>query len=970
MLQDTHPAEVSHVDTEALARELASRIKGEVRFDAGSRALYATDGSNYRQPPLGVVIPRDAQDVIQAVAIARQHGAPILSRGTGTSLAGQCCNTAVILDMSKYMNEIIELNPEEGWARVQPGVILDSLREEARQHKLTFAPDPATHTHNTLGGMIGNNSCGIHSVMGGRTADNIIELDVLTYDGERMSVGETSEEELERIIAEGGRRGEIYRRMKEIRDAHAEEIRKRYPDIPRRVSGYNLDDLLPEKGFHIGRALVGSESTLVVVLEAKVRLIYSPPERVTVVLGYEDIYRAGDHIPEVMKHDPVGCEGIDEGLIEDMKSKGLHAEDIQYLPEGKGWLLVELGAETIEEAERHAYKMMAALEATKNAPSTKLYEPDMAAKVWEIREAGLAATAHVPNNPDTWPGWEDSAVPPDRVGEYLRELRKLFNKYGYACDLYGHFGQGCIHTRIDFILDTAEGIRQYRAFVEEAADLVSRFGGSYSGEHGDGQARGELLPKMYGEELVNVMREFKAIWDPDWKMNPGKVIDPYKLDDNLRLGANYNPPEPETWFSFPEDDGSFNKATLRCVGVGKCRVLGGQTMCPSFMATREEKYTTRGRARLLFEMQQGEVLTDGWQSEAVKDALHLCLACKGCKSDCPVNVDMATYKAEFLAHYYEKKKRPINAYAFGMIDQWSRIASRFPGLTNFVTHTPPLSGALKRFIDMPLEREVPKYAPETFKGWFRKRGGSKAGARGRVILWPDTFNNFFLPGTARSAVEVLEAAGYQVEVPEAHVCCGRPLYDFGMLDRAKRLLVHAMGLLEKPIQEGVPVIGLEPSCTAVFRDELLNLFPHDPQAKRLGKQTYTLGEFLAAKADGFQPPQLARRALVHGHCNHKAIMGMDGEQKILDALGLDYQVLQSGCCGQAGSFGYEAGEKYEVSVKAGERVLAPAVRDATDDTLIIADGFSCREQIKHLTRRRALHLSEVLAMAMRGAPPE
>ncbi len=952
----------SGVDVDALAQRLRDTLRGEVRFDDGSRALYATDASNYRQVPIGVVVPRDAEDVIATVAAAREYGAPVLSRGGGTSLAGQCCNVAVIMDMSKYMNKIIEIDPGRQIARVQPGVVLDDLRNAAEEFHLTFAPDPSTHDHNTLGGMIGNNSCGVHSVMGGRTSDNIHALDILLYDGTRLEVTETSDQLLQQIIDGGGRVGAIYERLRSLRDRYADQIRERYPDIPRRVSGYNLDDLLPEQGFHVARALVGSESTCVTVLEATVRLIPSPPERVVLALGYPDIYCAGDHVPEIMKHGPIGLEGIDEGLVRDMQQVNLHTDDLKYLPEGEGWLVVEFGDQSKERAIQRARQTMDELAKDDNSPSMHLFtEDDQQKRIWEVRESALGATAHIPDQPVTWPGWEDSAVPPERVGEYLRDLRKLFEKYGYKCDLYGHFGQGCIHTRIDFQLDTAEGIRNYRSFVEEAANMVVRYNGSLSGEHGDGQARGELLPRMYGEELMEAFREFKRIWDPDWKMNPGKVIDADGVDQNLRLGNHYDSPTLETVFRFPQDENSFSRAMLRCVGVGKCRRHEGGTMCPSYRVTRDEQHSTRGRAHLLFEMLRGDVLTDGWRSEPVREALDLCLACKGCKGDCPVDVDMATYKAEFLHHYYKGRLRPRQAYAFGMIDTWSRYAAHMPRLVNFFTQTPGLSTVSKKLAGMPQQRRVPKFAPQTFKQWFAERAPAQENAK-QVILWADTFNNYFHPQVARSAVQVLEAAGYQVRVPQQHLCCGRPLYDFGMLDRARSYLQNVMDTLRDAIDDGVPIVGLEPSCVSVFRDELGNLFPDSELAHRLQEQSHTLGEFLEQKAR-WRPPKLQRQAVVHAHCHHKSILGVDSERRLLDRMGLDYQWRDDGCCGMAGSFGFEQ-HKYQVSIDIGERGLLPAVRAAADTTLLITDGFSCREQISQTTDRRAHHLAEVLAMAL------
>jgi Fe-S oxidoreductase len=587
--------------------------------------------------------------------------------------------------------------------------------------------------------------------------------------------------------------------------------------------------------------------------------------------------------------------------------------------------------------------------------------------LWEVRESGLGATAFVPGEPDTWPGWEDSAVAPEKLGGYLRELRALYDKYQYNPALYGHFGQGCVHCRVDFDLTSRDGIRKWRSFLEEATDLCAKYGGSFSGEHGDGQARAEFLHKMFGEELIQAFREFKSIWDPDWKMNPGKIVDPYRVDENLRLGADYHPWDPPTHFRYPEDHGSFAHAALRCVGIGKCRRKSSDqpdddTMCPSFMVTHEERHTTRGRAHHLWEMLHGDVITNGWWDENVKDALDLCLACKGCKGDCPVNVDMATYKAEFLSHYWEGHVRPRQAYAFGLIDQWARIASVWPGLINLVTQTPVLRDAAKLAAGMPLARRIPEFAPETFRRWFKKRNAISTRGNGDVILWPDTFNNYFFPDTAQAATEVLESAGFNVRIPDSHLCCGRPLYDYGFLDRAKQYLRRILRTLAPEIDAGMPVIVLEPSCASVFRDELPNLFPDNPLATKLTQQTFLLSEFLQKKAENWKPARLARKAFVQGHCHHKSVLKFDDENSILQKLGLDYKVLAAGCCGMAGSFGFEA-DKYRVSVDIGERVLFPAVREAARDTIIVADGFSCREQISQQTERHALHLAEVIRMA-------
>lgn len=973
-----------NVNAKALEKELKEIVTGEVRFDEGSRALYSTDASNYRQIPIGVVLPQTEEDIINTINICRKYDAPILSRGGGTSLAGQCCNVAVMMDMSKYYNKVLHIDKEKKLVTVQPGIVLDEMRHTTeRKAGLTFGPDPATHSHCTIGGMLGNNSCGVHSVMaqfegyGARTSDNTETITVVTYDGIKIKAGPTSDEEYEQIQMEGSRKAEIYKKMRELRDKYADVIRKKFPNIPRRVSGYNLPALLPENGFNVAHALVGSESTLVTIVEATMKLITTPKVRSLLVLGYPSLPDSGYAVPEILKHKPIGLEGLDDLLIEFMRRKGLNVNDIPLLPEGNAWLMVEFGGDSKEDSDNKAKALMDELKKKGNPPTMSLFDdPEQENKLWEVRESGLGATAWVPGEPNGGPGWEDSAVDPMCVGDYLKDLRALFDKYGYKPSIYGHFGQGCIHCRVGFDFLSKDGIEKYKQFTIEAAHLVVKYGGSLSGEHGDGQARGDLLDIMYGKELVEVFNEFKSIWDPQWRMNPGKIVNTYGQTNDLRLGVDYNPPQLKTHFKFPDDAFSWERITLKCVGVGNCRRHEGGVMCPSYMVTREEMHSTRGRSRLLYEMLHGDVLKGGWRDENVKEALDLCLACKGCKGDCPVNVDMATYKSEFLSHYYEKKLRPRTAYVFGWIYWWSRIASLMPDVVNFFMHAPVISGIIKTLAGIAPQRKMPKYAERTFKSWFFERQKEKnqkskikdksngTGYKKRVILWADTFNNYFLPQTLVAGVEVLEAAGFEVIVPKQSLCCGRPLYDFGMLYTAKKMLIQIMDTLHDEIKDGVPIVGLEPSCVAVFRDELHNLFPHDEQATRLSKQVFTLGEFLEKKAPGFKVPQLKQKAVVHGHCHHRSIMKMDCEKKVLDKTGLDYKVLPTTCCGMAGYFGYEKGAHYDVSIKAGEQLLLPKVREADDSTIIIADGFSCREQIDQETDRKGMHLAQVLQMGL------
>jgi FAD/FMN-containing dehydrogenase/Fe-S oxidoreductase len=952
---------------DGLAADLRARVRGEVQFGAGDRALYATDSSNYRQLPIGVVRPLDTDDLAETVLVCRDHDAPLTLRGGGTSLAGQATNAAVVVDVSRHLNRIVELDPERRLARVQPGVVLDDLRSAAAAHGLTFGPDPATHDRCTLGGMLGNDSCGAHSIMAGRTSDNVESLDVLTYDGLRLTVGRTADDELARLCAEEGRRGEIYRSLCSLRDRNAPLIRERFPKLPRLVSGFALGALLPECGFDVARSLVGTEGTCVTILEATVRLVPSPPARALAVLGYADVFEAADRTPEVMSTQPIGLEGFDDRLVEACRRKRLNLAAIDLLPPGVGWLLVEFGAATAKEAESKARR--AARRFGRDRARVVLDSAEQAA-MWNLRESAVGATAVVPGKPATYPGWEDSAVPPERLGAYLRELDALIGGYGFERTFYGHFGDGCLHLRTEFDFRSTEGLRAFRAFVEEAADLVVRHGGSLSGEHGDGQARGELLPRMFGPEIVTAFREFKSIWDPRGRMNPGKVVDALPLDADLRPALTLA--DPATIFAFAADGGSLSRALARCVGVGKCRRESGGAMCPTYQATHEERHSTRGRARLLWEMLEGEAITNLWRSDEVAEALDLCIACKSCKNDCPVQVDIATYKAEFMAHHYAGRIRPRAAYSMGLIHWWAHLAHIAPGLANSVGAAPGISGLAKLVAGVDRHRQLPRFADRTFRRQLPDGVPDLGGARSeerRVVLFADTFTDGFVPSQGLSALRVLRAAGFSVEVPRANLCCGRPLYDRGFLKQARRLLGRVLDAFEPELDSGVPVVVLEPSCEAVFHDELPNLFPGDPRAGRLDELAVSLGAFVQAHSEEFDaalPGRIPREAILHGHCHQKATVGMAAEEAVLRSIGLEPTQPEPGCCGMAGAFGFERGEHYELSMAIGERRLLPAVRSAAQDTLLIADGFSCREQIVQSTGRRGLHLAEVLELSLNG----
>ena len=948
--------------------ELRRSIDGEVRADNAALALYAADASVYRQVPLGVVIPRHEGDVMRTLALARENRLPILARGGGTALAGQTCNAAIVLDFSKYMNSIRRIDAKRGLAVVEPGVVQAQLNAAVAPEGLFFAPDPSTKDRCTIGGMIGNNSCGAHSAAHGKTVDNVEALEVALYDGTRLAPGAGGEGEIFAAAVRGGREGEVYAATRALAERSADEIRRRYPKIPRRVSGYNLDELLPERGHNLARALVGSEGTLGVTLAATLRLVPRPRRLALVVLGFDDVYLAADQVPWILEHRPQALEGFDHHLPDFARAKGLDA--VRLLPNGRAFLIVELGADSADDALAAAERLTTEARRVRAcAGVAPLFAAAEQRAVWSLRESGLGAGALIPGHPRTWPGAEDTAVPPARLGDYLRRFVRLLDRHNLAAaTYYGHFGEGCVHCRVNFDFTTTKGVETFRAAMLEIGDLVTEFGGSLSGEHGDGLARSELLPRMFGAQMIETFAEFKRIFDPDSMMNPGVIVAPHPLDSHLRVTPSYRPAEPETHFDFAAE-GGLAGAALKCVGIGKCRKSDAGTMCPSYMATREEAHSTRGRAHLLWEALSGNgLLEGGLTNPALKETLELCLSCKACKTECPAAIDMAAYKAEFFAQYYQHNRRPRDVRFFARIHELARIGAAAPHLANALSHAPVFGAIARRILKVHPARELPRFAARTFRSWFARRGGAADGRSGavdtntrEVVLFPDTFNNFFEPEVAIAATEVLERAGFRVVVPTDDLCCGRPLYDAGMFDRARWRLEQARDTLAPLLERGAALVGLEPSCLLTFRDELPSLFPADPRAATLAARAMLLDEFLSREAPGFAAPMLKGRALVHGHCHQKSLAGMKSEMAILGGIGgLKVEAPDAGCCGMAGPFGYGA-ERFEVSRAIAERVLIPAVRQSAPETMIVADGFACRTQIRHFCpERRPLHLAQLL----------
>ncbi|GAA1917176.1 FAD-binding and (Fe-S)-binding domain-containing protein [Streptomyces sodiiphilus] len=942
--------------TGGLAERLRRAGVAEVDVTPRRRAEYSGDASLYRVVPRAVVFPRHPDEAAAVLDVCRAEGVPLTSRGAGTSIAGNAVGAGVVLDFSRHMNSVLSVAPQTRTAVVEPGAVLASLQRAAAPHGLRFGPDPSTHNRCTLGGMIGNNACGSRALAYGRTGDNVVALDILAGTGERLTVGAPGgNDDLSPLLA----------RLRKVTRSHLSVIRTELGRFPRQVSGYALEHLLPENGFDVARMLVGSEGTCAVTLGATVRLVAAPAATVLVVLGYPGMAEAADAVPAVLPHAPVALEGIDARIVQVVRDRrGTSA--VPPLPNGAGWLFAEVPGATAGEARRAAADLTAAAGALDSVVVT---DPARAAALWRIREDGAGLSARTPAGATAHAGWEDAAVPPEHLGAYLRDFDALLTERGLTGTPYGHFGDGCLHVRIDFPLHRPGGTAVFRDFLHDAARLVASYGGSLSGEHGDGRARGELLPLMYSPQALDAFAEVKAVFDPGDLLNPGVIVSPRPLDADLRPvppGNRPGLPRRRLALAYPHDGGDLAAAVHRCTGVGKCRAdttAAGGVMCPSYLATGDEKDSTRGRARVLQEMVSGSLTPAGWRAPEVREALDLCLACKGCASDCPTGVDMASYKAEVLHQAYRHRLRPASHYSLGALPRWARLASHAPRAVNRLLALPPVAAAARFLGGIDQRRPLPRFAPRTFRQWFAEHEPVAAGAGERppVLMWVDTFTDHFSPRTGIAAVRVLEHAGFEVRVTGPGVCCGLTWISTGRLTTARRVLDRSLDMLAPHVRAGVPVVGLEPSCTAVLRSDAADLLgPDDARATAVARATHTLAELLARHRPQWTPPRLdGVEAVAQPHCHQHAVMGWEADEELLRAAGASVRTV-GGCCGLAGNFGAERGH-YDISVKIAENALLPAVRALPPEGVVLADGFSCRTQLDHVAGRRGRHLAELLA---------
>ncbi|MFD0360428.1 FAD-binding and (Fe-S)-binding domain-containing protein [Nocardia sp. GCM10030253] len=934
-----------------MAQALRGRIRGQVDASARRRAEYSSDASNYRVLPAAVVFPLADDDVAAALEFARDNGLSVTARGAGTSVAGNAIGPGIVLDFSRHMNSVLELDPQRRVARVQPGVVLSQLQRRARPHGLRFGPDPSTENRCTLGGMIGNNACGPHAVAWGRTSDNVRELRILDGTGTRRTLASDPS------VVPG---------LPEFTRSSLAVIRTELGRFGRQVSGYGLEHLLPERGSAVAKSFVGTEGTCGLLLDATVDLVALPSATVLTVLGYSDMASAADDVAAVLAYAPIAVEGIDARLVDIVRvHRGASSGGVPELPRGSGWLFVE----TAGEGQAEAYAAAESLCRSVGALDSRIItDPGVAEALWRIRAEGAGLAGRTPAGQPAWPGWEDAAVPPERLGAYLRDFGALTREHGVDGLLYGHIGDGCIHVRLD--LPIVDAPQRFRAFLFDAAEMVVGYGGSLSGEHGDGRARSELLSVMYSREALDVFAGYKALFDPDNALNPGVLVAPQSIDTDLRL-VGLSPTPSAGGFAFPHDGGDLGAAVHRCVGVGKCRAdtrATGGFMCPSYLATADEKDSTRGRARVLQEVVRGAL---PWSSAAVAESLDLCLSCKACRSDCPAGVDVATYKSEALNRRYRHRPRPIDHYALGWLPRWLAVANRMPRVVNALADIGWLRRTGLRAAGIDPRRELPPLADRSFRRIWRDLNGevghdrpepppsadSTAGGQ-EVMLWIDTFTDTFTPEIALAAAQLVASFGYRVRIPARRVCCGLTWISTGQLDGARARLRATLATLDEHVRKGGIVVGLEPSCTAVLRSDLPELLPEDPRSAATAAAVRTLAEFLAEQPDWRPPQRRGQSIVVQPHCHHHAILGFDADRRLFAAMGVNVTEV-TGCCGLAGNFGMQSGH-YDISVAVAENGLLPALRSARHDSILIADGFSCRSQAAQLADCQGRHLVQFL----------
>ena len=957
-------------DTRDLVEELKRQVAGDVLFDKMTRVLYSTDASIYQIEPIGVVLPRTDEDVIAVVETANRYGVPVLPRGAGTSLAGQTVGQAVVMDFSKHMGKVLEVNVEEAWVRTQPGAVLDEVNRQMAPHGLLFAPDPSTSNRSNVGGALGNNSCGAHSIVWGKTVDNVREMDVVLSNGETARLGALGQDQVEVKLRSEGLESDIIHRLMEIGEANRLEVDARFPKIQRRVSGYNLDELTAKGGLDMARFVVGSEGTLLTITEARLRLVPRPRLKGLAVVHFRELIESMEATVAVLELEPAAVELMDSMIVRQARTNLEYSRMMDFIEgDPRALLLVEMTGDSESELRSKLDTLEARMErGGLGYAITRIEDPGEQARVWEVRKAGLGLMMNVPGDAKPLPFVEDTAVPTEALPEYVKRFDEIVRSHDTTAGYYGHASVGCLHIRPLIDLSRQDGADRMVSIAAQVSDLVLEFGGAMSGEHGDGLVRSVWLEKMFGPQIYQAFREVKGAFDPQGIMNPGKIVDPPAMTENLRSGPSHRTVEIETNFSFTAEGGMAG-AVQMCNGQGTCRKLTTGTMCPSYMVTRDEEHSTRGRANALRAAMSGALPEEALTGKRLYDVLDLCLECKACKAECPSNVDMAKLKYEFLDRYHKANGHQLRHWLLANVSTLGRLGSFFAPVSNWVLRSQGSREMLERLAGIDPRRSLPAFASQSFVHWFRSRGGSPQGAagKGQVLLLPDSFTNYYHPNLGRAATVVLERMGYQVVVPGTR-CCGRPMLSNGMMDRARRNARHNLEAVLPYVQAGAKLVGLEPSCILSFKDDYVDLLRQDARVREVAESTMLLEEFYLYDRDrggpGLSYTRNPGRLLLHGHCHQKALVGMGPAMEVLRSIPeCEVEEVPSGCCGMAGSFGFDV-EHYETSMKIGEMSLFPSVRALKGEATVVSEGVSCRQQIEDGTGRKAKHLVEVLAEAL------